>query len=434
MGNNIASKMKIIHLCAAALFAFAPMAAQPPQWERWFTPSTLRVDYSFSGDSAHQQIALDELVALKGWAGRRHNLDSLAVAGNGQITMRDSATNTVIYRTSFSSLFQEWQATAEAAGLWRSFENVFLLPMPQRTSMVTITLFDVHHKPLATLTHRVNPHDILIRRLGDSTPPPTKYLWRGGDPDTCIDVAIVAEGYTAAEAPKFYRRATEAVNTLLSTEPFSQYRSHFNIIAVALPSEQSGVSVPHKGVWKSTALDSHFDTFYSERYLTTLHLKKLHNSLAALPYEHIIILANTAEYGGGGILNSYTLTAADHPLMKPVVVHEFGHSFGGLADEYFYDDQYSSLYPSDTEPWEPNITTLADFKTKWSDMLPPGTEVPTSPDGRDSTKIGVYEGGGYQSKGVYRAFIDCRMKTNEAPAFCPVCQRALRRMIEFYTR
>lgn len=428
--------MKLTYLFFAAISAFGPVwAAAQPRWSQWFEPRTLRVDYSFSGDSAHQQIALDELISLKGWAGRRHNLDSLALAGNGQITMRDSATNTVIYRTSFSTLFQEWQSTAEAAGLRRSFENVFLLPMPRHTAMLTVTLFDVHRRPLSSLTHRVNPRDILIRNLGEAAvPPPNKYLWRGGSPDSCIDVAIVAEGYTAAEAPKFYRRAAAAAEALLATEPFSRRRSGFNILAVALPSEQSGVSVPRKGVWKSTALDSHFDTFYSERYLTTLHLKKLHNSLAALPYEHIIILANTAEYGGGGILNSYTLTAADHPLMPPVVVHEFGHSFGGLADEYFYDDQYSSLYPPDTEPWEPNITTLADFKTKWSDMLPPATPIPTPTQGRDSAQIGVYEGGGYQSKGVYRAFMDCRMKTNEAAAFCPVCRRALSRMIDFYTR
>ena len=118
---------------------------------------------------------------------------------------------------------------------------------------------------------------------------------------------------------------------------------------MAVPSQDTGVSIPGKGIWKSTALDSHFDTFYSDRYLTTLHLKRLHDVMASVPYEHIIILANTENYGGGGILNSYTLTAADPFEFLPGVVHEFGHSFGGLADEYFYDDQYSTMYPSDTE-------------------------------------------------------------------------------------
>ena len=179
--------------------------------------------------------------------------------------------------------------------------------------------------------------------------------------------------------------------------------------------------------------------------------------LADYPYEHIIILANTDTYGGGGIYNSYTLTTAHHAQFKPVVVHEFGHSFAGLADEYFYDDQYSEMYYPDTEPWEPNITTLADFASKWQDMLPAGTVLPNGeviadqPDGlgsrllsrlrnrnsrprrRSIEGVGLYEGGGYQSKGVWRGAEDCRMRTNSAPVFCPVCQQAIADIIDFYT-
>lgn len=147
--------------------------------------------------------------------------------------------------------------------------------------------------------------------------------------------------------------------------------------------------------------------------------------LCGIPYEHIIILANTDTYGGGGIFNSYTLTTAHHSAFRPVVVHEFGHSFAGLADEYYYDDQFSEYYFQDCEPWEQNITTLADFSSKWEDMLPA--------DGSSDAIVGVYEGAGYQSKGVYRACPDCRMKTNSAEGFCPVCCRAISRLIEFYT-
>lgn len=406
-------------------------------FDEWFDNKTLRVDYIFAGDSATQELSLDELLCLQTWAGRRHNLDSLSVAGNGQIVMRDSLTRKVIYRTSFSSLFQEWQSTEEATRLRRSFENVFLLPMPKRAAELSVTLFDTHRKPLARLNHYVNPKDILIRNLSNAPKHEYKYIWRGGSPDTCIDVAVVAEGYTVSEMNKFYERAEETAQSLFAAEPFKSYKYNFNIVALAVPSQDTGVSIPGKGIWKSTALDSHFDTFYSDRYLTTLHLKRLHDVMASVPYEHIIILANTENYGGGGILNSYTLTAADHRLFKPVVVHEFGHSFGGLADEYFYDDQYSTMYPSDTEPWEQNLTTLVNFGEKWQDMLPRATKIPTPSSNKVKdrySKIGVYEGGGYQSKGVFRAFQDCRMKTNEAPAFCAVCQRALRRMIEFYTK
>ena len=211
-------------------------------------------------------------------------------------------------------------------------------------------------------------------------------------------------------------------------------KDRFNVVAVALPSLESGVSIPGKGEWKNTALKSHFDTFYSDRYLTTLDLKNLHNSLIGIPYEHFIILANTDNYGGGGIYNSYTLTTAKHKLFKPVIVHEFGHSFGGLSDEYYYDDQYTNYYYPDAEPWEQNLTTLNNFAAKWEDMLPAKTKIPTPPNLKKLDQIGVYEGGGYQSKGVYRAFQDCRMKTNECKAFCPVCQRALRRLIDYYTQ
>ena len=165
---------------------------------------------------------------------------------------------------------------------------------------------------------------------------------------------------------------------------------------------------------------SSFSTIYTDRYHTTLRIKVHHDALAGVPYEHIIILANTDSYGGGGIYNSYTLTTAHHRMFRPVVVHEFGHSFAGLADEYFYDDQYETYYPADSEPWEQNITTMADFPSKWQDLL-----------GKDG--VSVIEGGGYQSKGVWRACEDCRMRTNEARGFCPVCRRAIERIIRFYT-
>lgn len=405
-------------------------------FKSWFADRTLRVDYVFTGDTAHQEISVGELVSHRLWAGRRHRLDSLAVEGNGQIEMRDSLTGRVIYRTSFSSLFQEWLGTKEATQVRRSFENPLLLPMPLRTAVVKIQLTDFHRRPFVTLTHLVRPSDALIRCTDSVAPPAIRYLQRSGQPQDCIDVAIVAEGYTPAEMDRFYADADTAMASLFRHEPFKTYRNRFNIVAVGLPSLQSGVSEPQRGIWRQTALGSNFDTFYSDRYLTTLRLNQLHEKLTGVPYEHIIILANTDSYGGGGIYNSYMLTTAHHRMFKPVVVHEFGHSFAGLADEYFYDDQYEEMYPSDVEPWEQNITTLKDFASKWKDMLPPKTKIPTQADHKAKniyTKIGVYEGGGYRSKGVYRAFQECRMKINEAPAFCPVCQRALARMIQFYT-
>jgi len=404
---------------------------------------TLRVDYIFSGTDKTQEISLDEMSCFDGWAGRRVNLDKVPVAGNGQICMKNASTGEILYRQSFSTLFQEWQTTEEATRVRKSFENVFLLPMPSVKAIVTVELYGFKGGVSASMTHEVDPSDILIRKI-DPQPAPHRYVLKSGTSEDCIDIAIVAEGYTAEEAELFYKDAEAAVDAILAHAPFNAYKDRFNFVAIALPSEDSGVSVPGEGVWKKTALGSHFDTFYMDRYLTTLRLRQMHDRLCGVPYEHIVILANTDTYGGGGIYNSYTLTTAHHPSFRPVVVHEFGHSFGALADEYYYDDQFVEYYYPDCEPWEQNITTLFDFESKWDDMLPKRVSIPTPPvegniwktfhEGTDpASVIGVYEGAGYQSKGVYRPFPDCRMKTNAAEGFCPVCQRAIARMIEFQT-
>ena len=402
--------MKNILLTLSAVLLSVIAAAQT---------QTLRVDYIFSGTDKTAEIALDELSCFDGWAGRRVNLDKVPVRGNGQLCMTDAQSGDTLYRMPFSTLFQEWQTTEEATRVRKSFENVFLLPMPEAPAYVKVELYGLHGNVASSFIHLIDPADVLIRRLSPQVPE-HRYLLQSGASEEKIDVAIVAEGYTLQEMDIFYADAQNAMDAILAHEPFGTYKDRFNFVAVALPSADSGVSVPGKGEWKDTALKANFNTFYSDRYLTTLRMKNLHDRLCGVPYEHIVILANTDTYGGGGIFNLYTLTTAHHPAFKPVVVHEFGHSFAGLADEYYYDDQYVQYYYPDTEPWEQNITTLADFDSKWKDMI-------------DAGKAELLEGAGYQSKGVYRPAEDCRMHTNKAPAFCPVCQRAIARIIEFHT-
>lgn len=370
-------------------------------FDDYFIDKTLRLDYIFMGNADKQDICLDELSSLPQWAGRHTHLSELPLAGNGEITMKDKATGKVIYRTSFSSLFQEWLGEQEAKVVTRGFENTFLVPYPKQPAEITVTLKDVYQKPSATLTHEVNPKDILIHQRGTGNLTPHRYLWKGGSSEKCIDVAIMAEGYSAKDEELFYKDAEIACESLFDHEPFKKLKDRFNIVAVFSESKDSGVSIPRNNEWKTTAVSSHFDTFYSDRYLTTRSVKAIHNWLAGIPYEHIIILANTDTYGGGGIYNSYTLTTAHHSMFRPVVVHEFGHSFGGLADEYAYDEAPSPLYPYSVEPWEPNITTLVHFEDKWKDMVEPGTPIPTKPQTDEKliyTKVGVYEGGGYTKK------------------------------------
>lgn len=416
------------------LCVIASLSLHAQNFTDYFADKTLRVDYIFTGNAAKQEICLDELSSLPSWAGRKQHLSELPLQGNGQITMRDVDSGAIIYKTSFSALFQEWLETDEAKTVTKGFENTFLLPYPLHPAEIEISLLDPRRNVRASMKHVVRPDDILIHRKGTDHVTPHKYLLQSGDTDKCIDIAILAEGYTAQEMETFYKDAVIACESLLSHEPFHSMKNRFNIVAVASPSEDSGVSVPRLDEWKRTAFSSHFSTFYSDRYLTTSRVKSIHDALAGIPYEHIIILANTEEYGSGGIYNSYTLTAAHHPMFRPVVVHEFGHSFGGLADEYFYDnDVMTDTYPLDVEPWEQNISTRINFASKWEDMLVKGTPIPTPVSESEKYPVGVYEGAGYSAKGIYRPADNCRMRTNQHPTFCPVCQRAIQRIIDFYT-
>jgi len=415
------------------MWAQANQTVQAVAFDQYFEDKTLRIDYTFSGDVTQQDIYVDKLNVIPRWYGKRHHLAEVPVEGNGQIIVRDHRTQQVIYKNSFSTLFQEWLSYDEAKQIRKSFENVFLVPMPKDTADITVNLMNNRREVMTTLTHQVVPTDILIRHIGERHITPYETLQQAADTNRCIHIAYIAEGYQEQEMPTFLEDAHAAMDALFAHEPFKSMRNRFQITAVKAPSKESGTSEPAEGIWKNTALHSHFDTFYSDRYLTTLNLKELHDWLAGTPYEHIIVLVNTDKYGGGGILNSYNLSMTHHEQFRPVVVHEFGHSFAGLGDEYAYENEAIPMYPHDVEPWEPNLTTLKDFHGKWEDMIDKKTPVPTPATKKNEKKVGVYEGAGYSLNGVYRGMQDCRMRTNQNPEFCQVCLRALTRLIEFYT-
>lgn len=426
--------MRIILFLLAPLFS---LALQSQDFETYFTNKTLRIDYIFSGNSNNQAIAVDELYELPQWAGRKLNLSKNHLEGNGQIAMYSLQSGDCIYKNSFSSLFQEWISTDEAKSTTKSFENVFLLPFPKEKVRIEISLRDRYGEYNTKMEHIVTPSDILIRKKGYKNVLPYSTIQYNDTNDNLqsINVAILAEGYTKEEMSTYKKFAERTVNEILSYKPFNKYKQNFKFHVVESRSNDSGVSVPREAVWKNTAFHSHFDTFYSDRYLTTNKVKDIHDALAGIPYEHIIILANTDVYGGGGIFNSYTLTTTGHSNFEPVVVHEFGHSFAGLADEYFYDnDILDNTYEHSIEPWEQNISTLIDFDSKWKNMLSSKTAIPTNLNDSTQYKIAVYEGAGYSSKNIYRPSIDCRMRTNTYHEFCAVCQRAIEELILFYIK
>ena len=463
-----------------------PLHAQ--SFEEYFEDATLRLDYVFAGNAKEQHIYLQELKKQDRWAGRKNRLAEKFLNGNGQLTVKDHDSQQIIYMWTFSTLFQEWLQYDEAHQVDKAFETSYNIPFPKKPIDVTITLTNNHRKVVAEMTHTVNPKDILIRKISNNIP--FHYVWKGlparkplpfpaekenteeprsgkgrnfvptaYDPckdvniSDCVDLAIVAEGYTEAQMGKFYQDCNRVVEALFAREPFQSMKHRFNVVAVAAPAPEAGPSVPHRGIWHSSPAGSHYDTFYTDRYLMTQEMHKIYDLLSGVPFEHILVMVNSDTYGGGGIYNQVTCFTSDHPTFKEVLVHEFGHSFAGLADEYAYDDMDSEWYPADTEPWEPNITTLKDFDSKWADMMPKKQPIPTPPDtkvpnykqvDKNDTKamaalnkatqvVGVFEGAGYQSKGCYRPAQECRMKINEVEDFCPVCTRAIQRITDFYT-
>lgn len=406
------------------------VSAWAADFSQSFADSTLRIDYVLSGTPGDVGIGLKGLSRYAGWAGRRHNLEKPIYSGNADLTVT-SLDGDTLYAQSFSSLFNEWLDLG--IDVASASECPVLMPFPREKVKVTARILDKYHAPVATIEHTVDPTDILIRKC-EQEPPSHTFIHRGAAPGPHIGVAILAEGYTPDEMEAFIHDARVAVDAILSHKPFGDYADRFDFIAVHTPSDQSGVSIPKSGLWLDTAFDSHFSTFYSDRYLTSSSLFKMYDAIEGIPAQHIIILANTPQYGGGGIYNAYTLTASKHATFGPVVVHEFGHSFGGLADEYFYDgDTFDNTYPLDAEPWEPNITTLVDFGSKWKGLLLAGTPVPTPQSEAAAYPVGVYEGGGYAFHGVYRPADVCRMRNNDVPSFCPACIAALERMILYYT-
>lgn len=473
----VAKQRLIMRALAITCLTMMACMAKAQDFDRYFEDNTLRIDYVMAGNADEQHIYLGQLYKQERWAGRRNRLSEKFLNGNGQLTVRDHETQEVIYVWTFSTLFQEWLMEDEAKQVSRAFEASYNIPFPKAKVDVTLSLTNNRQQPVASMTHTVDPQDILIRSIGDNGIP-FHYVWKGGqtaaekkqdfgkrsyvptpyDPmegvnlTDCIDLAIVAEGYTEAEMGKFYHDCERAVDALFAWEPFAGLKERFNVVAVAAPSREAGPSVPHEKIWRDTAVRTHYDTFYSNRYLTSQQMHRVYDLLAGVPFEHIMVLVNTDTYGGGGIYNQITLATSDHPTFAEVFVHEFGHSYGGLADEYAYDDMDTEWYPADVEPWEPNITTLYDFDQKWSDLMPEVLRVPTPldptvPDYRKARgdaeamerlnactqRVGVFEGAGYQSKGCYRPAQECRMKINEVRDFCPVCTRAIRRITDFYT-
>ncbi len=413
-----------------AVFLFQNIAAQ--DFNKYFTDGSLRFDYYRTGNAQKEIISNDEMFHEPFWGGSHKNLIDTFDLGNYKFEVRDSLTGTLIYSRGFSSLFREWRFTPEAKKINRSFSETVVFPFPKNT--VKLLFYNRKHdgswgKEYACY---INPDDYFIIKRQNRKERNFK-IHGSRTPDKALDIVLLSEGYTQEEMQKFMDDARRFKDFLLKTPPFDKLADKINVWVVPAPSPESGTDIPGKGIWKNTLFDSHFYTFGTERYLNTLNNKRVRDLAGNAPYDQIYILANTTKYGGAGIFNYYSICAAGNKFSPQVFVHEFGHAFAGLGDEYYdADASNENFYDTKVEPWEPNLTTLVHFDKKWKAMVDKDTPIPT-PDTRKYNGVtGVFEGGGYKAKGVYRPQRTCMMKELSA-GFCPVCTKAILDMLAFYS-
>jgi hypothetical protein len=479
------------------LLASTWASAQQPAFKDYFVNKALRVDLYLVGDAREEIALVDKLYQEDLWPENPDRLVEPFENGAYAVEVYDIASNRLIYKRGFSAMFGEYRTTTPAInGEKRVFDRPVRIPMPLRPVLFIIESRDKKNLLHPICTQRIDPADTgVIRETADAHDFVYQSL-KNGEPQHCVDLVFVAEGYTANDQAKFKSDVDRFAAALFEVEPYKSNKQFFNISGIMRPSVESAMDEPRQGAFKKTLLNASFNTFGTDRYLLTEEDKELHEIAAQLPYDAIVILVNARRYGGGGIYNDYCMTTVDNERSKAVFVHEFGHSFAGLADEYYTSDvSYNDMYPKGTEPLEPNITALLDpAHVKWQNLLAPGIAVPT-PYGKrqlDSLqalrrnlfepklremdaarkknmsekklqeiddkykeqgkkideelerirkqhadvydKVGVFEGAGYMSTGLYRPQVYCLMIYNPRNEFCQVCQAAIRQMIEYYTK
>ena len=459
-------------------------AGQPEDgagYDAHFVDKTMRVDYFHSGGLGTEILALDQVVSDGPWAGSRTRLVDDLNLGKYLFEVIDRRTNRVIYSRGFASIYGEWETTPESRETYRTFHESLRFPWPRRPVQVVLKVRDAEnsfHEIWSTVvdpdSRFVNPAD--RRPAGEVWP-----VFTSGPPPEKVDLLILGEGYTDEEAGKFRADAARLTDALFQEEPFLSRKDDFNVWGIHLPSPESGVSRPRAGQFRRTPLSAEYNVFDSERYLLTYDNRALRDAASAAPYEFIEILVNEEQYGGGGIFNFQATAAAGTGFAEYVFVHEFGHHFAGLADEYYTSDvAYETGAAHHPEPWEPNVTALHDPRDlKWGDLVESDTPLPTPWDketfeagsaaaqrerrglreaGAPETemdrlfneqmeretalltamphagRVGAFEGASYEPVGLYRPEIDCIMFTRNPVGFCRVCRRAISRVIDQYSR
>jgi hypothetical protein len=459
-------KLRFVLLWAAAA---GLVAAQPSG------PRTMRLDYMHSGAVNEEHFALDRVVLEGAWPGPLDRWIDDTNLGKYYFQVLDRSTNRLIYSRGFASIFGEWQTTDEAGQVSRAFSESVRFPAPTAPVQVVIKKRGPQDEFREVWSVVIDPADQAI----DRSAPPKLPVWaviENGPPRDKVDLLLLGDGYTAAEMEKWHSDARRLAGQLFAQSPFKEHQREFNVWAIDTPAEESGVSRPSDGIYRRSPLGATYDAFGSERYVLAFDNQRLREIASAAPYEFVEIVVNDRKYGGGGIFNLYATVSADNAFTPYVFVHEFGHHFAGLADEYYTSDVAYNASSKRPEPWEPNAT--ADPRaTKWKDLLTPGISLPTPwpkqqfeelqqdiqkrrheirarhrpeaemeslfreerekdtallASGPNAGKVGAFEGAMYEARGYYRPQQDCIMFTRDEVGFCAVCRRAIERIIAMY--
>lgn len=402
------------------------------EFDKYFTNKTMRFDYNRAGNSTGNSIFFEQIKEEPYWSGNKSSLLDKFEYGHYKFMVYDLKSNTLIYSRGYNTLFDEWQSTPEAKVMSRTFYETVVFPYPK--GKVKLELHERKRDGNFVLQYEqvIDPDDKFIRK---EKPVDFQVLQvaYNGEPMEKVDLVFLPDGYAADEMEQFKADVKKYTDYLFGCSPFKENRGKFNIWAVIAPSPESGVDNPGTGKWRNNLFGMTYYTQDVERYLMSGDIKTIRDYAALTPYDNIMIISNSDLYGGGAIYNYYTSFPNKNKNGDYLIVHEFGHNFCALGDEYYTSevgvDEYYNL---NVEPYEANLTTLVNFGKKWKSMMDSKTPIPTPATNEYKSVLGVYEGGGYVPKGIFRPKQDCTMKSISYDNFCPVCTKALIDMINYY--
>lgn len=467
----------------------------PARFEDYFTDQTLRIDYFHTGDAREELISLDQIYRYGTWAGNPKRLLDTFNYGRYALKVHDAATGKLIFSQGFDTYFGEYKTSDPAVkGFKKTYHESLMIPAPQKPVKVILEVRNRKNELNPLFTFDIDPKDQNIWPRPRQKDVRVFEIQKKGSPHVKVDVAVVAEGYTLADESKLKKDLERFSAILFRQQPYQSFRNNFNVYGIWKPSENSGCNEPGYGSFKNTAIHASFDSLGSERYLLVEDNRNLRDIAGHVPYDAMLIMVNHQRYGGGGIYNLYCTFTIDNPYHEYLILHEFGHSFSGLADEYYTSQvAYNDFYPQGIEPLEPNITALLDpGSLKWKNLVERDLAIPTPWEKeafdtmdlqyqkirqtwnskiararregkpaneiaameKESTrlslentkqtdnflknsryfgKVGVYEGAGYAAHGLYRPMIDCLMFSRGIKPYCKVCEAAVSQMIQFYS-